>query len=158
MKINRSRVRMWTKNTYNAAKIFSIFGQYWNSTLAAQVNRGTDISPSSVRLPPLWVWFRKSLVDWAPWWLCHDAVGSSQQFDQAKQASGYAYNFLPPRCHVQNVGHVECRGRLCRCLSAYLGVFRGMFICICFTSSLWAETSRLYTDWQQIPCSFYHLF
>lgn len=44
---------------------------------------------------------------------------------------------------------------LCMCVSLdVLCVFVATFIYICFTSSLWAETSRLYPDWQKIPSSF----
>lgn len=59
------------------------------------------------------VWFRESLVDPAPWWICHDPVGSSRQLDQAKQASNHAYNFLPLHHLVQNMGHAECSDCLC---------------------------------------------
>lgn len=119
-----------------------------NSTLAAQVKWESSISQSIVRLPLLWVWFRKSLVDPAPWWLCHDAVGSSQQLDQAKQASGYAYNVLHPHCHLQKYGS-------CRVQWPSLCVFVATVFCVtvCFTS----ETPLRCTDWQLNPGGFYTL-
>ena len=108
---------------------------------------------------PLWVQFRKSLVDPAPWWLCHDAVGSSQQLDQAKQAGGYAYNFLRPRCRFQKYG--SCRVQW---LSSYVCVSVCVRVCVfvetifCKTICFYfcrAETSLHCTDWQLNPSCFY---
>ena len=105
---------------------------------------------------PLWVWFRKSLVDPAPWWLCHDSVGSSQQLDQAKQAGGYAYNFLRPRCRFQNMGHAECSGCLLMRVCVFLFFFVETIFCktVCFYFCR-AETSLHCTDWQLNPSCFY---
>lgn len=84
--------------------------------------------------------FRKSLVDAAPRCLCHDVVASSQQLDQAKQVSGYAYNFLSLQCPLQYMGHAKCS--YCLCVCAFLWE----------DCSVWqsaSKTSLYYTDWQQ---------